>query len=409
MNKLWNRNFTILTLGTFVSALGSAAASIALGILIYLETESPLILAIFSVVNIVPRLITNFLIGPFIDRHSRVKIIYMIDFFYFAFFTALSFVLFQGYFNIVVFTLIGGAIGVIDTIYQISYMSLFPEVISGKNHSKAYSISSLIWPISAAIMAPVATYFIENFTFGVAILMSFNAITFFITATLETTIKAEEELNTSEPIKFKFLIDLKEGFRYYKKERGILGIALLFMVFSCIYAVSDLLRMPFFVENPLYTIQHFSYLISAGAIGRILGGLLHYKIRIPKEKKYLIAVTVYFTVEILGAVTLLSPYFVMIFFSFIIGLLSVTSFNIRMSATQTYIQSSIRGRVNSVFQLMWSIGGILGLIVAGLIAEYSQIGYQWIIFGAAGISIPAIILIPVRMKKDFKKIYNVDV
>ncbi len=408
MNRLWNRNFTILTLGTFVSALGSAAASIALGILIYLETESPLILAIFSVVNIVPRLITNFLIGPFIDRHSRVKIIYWIDFFYFAFFAGLSLVLFQGYFNIVVFTLIGGAIGIIDTIYQIAYMSLFPEVITGKNHSKAYSISSLIWPISAAIMAPIATYFIQNFTFGVAILMAFNAVTFFLTASLETTIKAEEELNTSEPVRFKFLIDLKEGFRYYKKERGILGIALLFMFFSCVYAVSDLLRMPFFVENSLYTIQHFSYLISAGAIGRIMGGILHYRIRIPKDKKYIIAVTVYFSVEILGAITLLSPYFVMIIFSFIIGLLSVTSFNIRMSAVQTYVPSSIRGRVNAVFSLLWSIGGIIGLIAAGLIAEYTQIGYQWIIFGGAGLTIPAILLIPVRMKKDFEKIYNVD-
>jgi MFS family permease len=242
----------------------------------------------------------------------------------------------------------------------------------------------------------------------VAILMVFNAVTFFITASLETTIKAEEELNTSEPVRFKFLIDLREGFRYYKKERGILGIALLFMFFSCVYAVSDLLRMPFFVENSLYTIQHFSYLISAGAIGRIMGGILHYRIRIPKDKKYIIAITVYFSVEILSAITLLSPYFVMIIFSFIIGLLSVTSFNIRMSAVQTYVPSSIRGRVNAVFSLLWSIGGIIGLIAAGLIAEYTNIGYQWIILGGAGLTIPAILLIPVRMKKDFENIYNVD-
>jgi hypothetical protein len=253
MTKLWNRNFTILTIGSFVSALGSAAASVAFGILIYLETESPLILAIFSVVNIVPRMITNFLVGPFVDRNSRVKIIYVIDFFYFVFFTFLSIILFQGYFNIVVFTILGGGIGVVDTVYQIAYMSLFPEVITGKNHSKAYSISSLIWPISAAIMAPIAAYFIDNFVFGVAILMSFNAVTFLVTAIMETTIKVDEELNTNEPIRFQFIIDLKEGFKYYKHERGILGIALLFMVFSFVYSISDLLRMPFFVEHEVFT------------------------------------------------------------------------------------------------------------------------------------------------------------
>ena len=235
MQKLWNRNFTILTLGSFVSALGSAAANVAFGILIYIETESPLMLAIFSVVNILPRLVTTFLVGPFIDRNSRVKIIYLIDFFYFVFFTFLSIILFRDYFNIFVFTIVGGALGVVDTIYQIAYMSLFPEVIEGKNNTQAYSISSLIWPISAAIMAPVAAFLIDNIAYGVAILMTFNAVTFLVTAIMETTIKVKEHLNTSEPVKFKFLIDLKEGFKYYKHERGILGIALLFMVFSFVY------------------------------------------------------------------------------------------------------------------------------------------------------------------------------
>lgn len=408
MKKLWNRNFTILTLGSFVSALGSAAANVAFGILIYLETESPLILAVFIVVNIVPRVITNFLVGPFIDRHSRVKIIYFIDFFYFVFFSFLAIILFQGYFNIVVFTIVGGALGIVDTIYQIAYMSLFPEVIEGKNHSKAYSISSLIWPISAAIMAPVAAYFIDNFLYGVALLMTFNAVTFFVTAIMETTIKVKEHLNDSEPVRFKFIIDLKEGFKYYRHERGILGIALLFMVFSFVYGISGLLRMPFFIEHEIYTIQHFSFLVSAGAIGRVIGGILHYKIKIPKEKKYLIAITVYFTVEILSAITLLSPYFLMVTFSFIIGLLSVTSFNIRMSATQTYVHSSIRGRVNSVFQLLWNVGAVIGTILAGVVAEYTNIGYEWIIFCAVFISIPTILLIPVRMRKEFENIYNVD-
>ncbi len=408
MTKLWNRNFTILTLGTFVSALGSAAASIALGIFIYLETKSPLILAIFSIINILPRVITSFLIGPFIDRHSRIKTIYLIDFFYFTFFTVFSIILFRGYFDVVVFTAIAAFIGVVDTTYQTAYMSLFPELITKNNASKAYSTSSLIWPISAAIMAPIATFFIESFTYGVAMLMAFNAVTFFIAATMETTIKVEETLNTAKTEKWKFIHDLKEGFDYYKREKGIAGIAIVFMAFSLGYAISDLLRMPFFVEHDIYTIQHFSYLVTAGSVGRIVGGIIHYRIKIPSNKKYLIAVSVYFTVEIMGAVTLLSPYYLMIVFMFIIGVLSVTSFNIRMSATQTYIHSSIRGRVNSVFQLLWSVGGIIGLMTAGLIAEYTNIPYEWVIFGVIFITVPMIILFPVRMKKHFENIYNME-
>ena len=410
MNRLWNRNFTILTIGSFISAFGSAAAGIAFGILIYTKTGSPLTLALFTIANIIPRMITAIFVGPFVDRHSRVRLIYLIDFFYAFFFLVVAGILFTGYFDVIVFTLIASFFGIVDTLYQIAFTSLFPEVISKGNHSKAYSISSLIWPISAAVMAPVATYFIENFEFGVALLMAFNAVTFLITATIETQIKVEEKLNKKEvSSKITFLTDLKEGLHYYKLEKGILGIGVLFAAFSFVYAASDLLRMPYFVNHPTFTIQHFSLLISASAIGRMVGGVIHYLFKYPTAKKYLIAVTVYITVEVLGATLLYMPYVVMIVVSFIVGLLSVTSFNIRMSATQTYLPSHIRGRVNSTQQLLWNLGTILGTLIIGLVAEYSGLEYRFIILLSAVVSLSAIIIIPIGMKDEFKKIYNVDV
>lgn len=407
--KLWNKNFTILTIGSFISAFGSAAAGIAFGILIYKETGSPLTLALFTVANIVPRVLTNFVIGPFIDRHSRRKLIYRIDYFYALFFTIIAIVLFSGYFDVIVFTLIAAFFGIVDTIYQTAFMSLFPEVIPQGFHSKAYSISSLIWPISAAVMAPIAAYLIDNFADGTAILMAFNALTFLITATFELFIKVEEELNTKEPNGLQFIEDFKEGIHYYKKERGILGIGILFACFSFVYAAGDLLRMPYFIESSTFELQHFSFLVTASATGRVIGGFIHYLFKYPVKKKFLIAVSVYITVEVMSATQLFLPYVVMLIFSFTIGLLSVTSFNIRMSSTQTYIPSSIRGRVNSTQQLLWNIGAISGAIIIGLIAEYVKVDYRFIIAGASVVSLSAIFLIPIRMKDEFKKIYNVEV
>src|SRR5690606_544043 len=132
--------------------------------------------AIFVVANIIPRLLTAFIAGPFVDRHSRVKIVYGLDFFSALIFILISFTLYSGYFDVLVFTLIGSFFGIIDTIYQLAFMSLFPETISEGNHSRAYSLSSLIWPLSAAVMAPVATFMIENIQDGIALLMLFNGI-----------------------------------------------------------------------------------------------------------------------------------------------------------------------------------------------------------------------------------------
>jgi DHA3 family macrolide efflux protein-like MFS transporter len=409
MERLWTRNFSILAIGSFISALGSAAASVAFGILIFQRTGSPLTLALFLVANIVPRVITGFLAGPFVDRHSRKRIIYTLDFISALIFTIMGSILFTGFFDVLVFTIVASIFGIIDTIYQLSFMSMFPEVITKGNHSKAYSFSSLIWPISAAIMAPISAFMIENFEFGVAILLIFNAMTFFVAAIMETTIKLEEKLNLKKNSGLQFIEDLKEGFKYYKYEKGILGIGILFACFSFVYMSHDLLRMPYFINSEQFTIQDFSFLITASSIGRIIGGFIHYTFKYPPHKRYTIAVTVYISVELLGATMLYMPYVLMITASFIVGLLSVTSFNIRMSATQVYIPNEMRGRINSTQGLLWNIGAILGALIIGTIAEYSSYDYRFIMLMSAVISLLAILLIPIRMKEDFKKIYNADV
>ncbi|TNF07452.1 MAG: MFS transporter [Bacillota bacterium] len=409
MTKLWTRNFSILTIGSLISALGSSAAAVGFGILIFKETGSPLSLALYMVANIIPRVITGFLAGPFVDRHSRKKIIYVLDFTSTAIFTMVSLILFTGYFNVIIFTGIAAFLGIMDTIYQLAFMSMFPEVIEPGQHMKAYSLSSLIWPVSAAIMAPIAAFMIESFDDGIAILMIFNALTFFIAACLETTIHLKESLNTKEVVGFQFLEDLKEGFRYYRVEKGIFGIAILFACFSFVYTSHDVLRMPFFLTSDIYTIQHFSFLITASSIGRMVGGVIHYVFKYPPHKRYTIAIFVYLSVEIISATLLYMPYLLMLLMSFIVGLLSVTSYNIRMSATQIYIPAHMRGRVNSTQNLLWNIGAILGALVIGYTAEYSSLDYRLIMLLTAVLSISAIFLIPIRMKKEFVKIYNADI
>lgn len=409
MYKLWTRNFSILTIGSLISAFGSAAAGVAFGILIYQRTGSPLTLALFTVANIVPRVITGFLAGPFVDRHSRRRIIYTLDFVSAVFFSGISLLLFTGYFDVIVFTLIAVTFGIFDTVYQLAFMSMFPEVIEKGQHSRAYSLSSLIWPVSAAVMAPVAAFMIENYEFGVAMLMAFNAATFLVAALMETTIRLEEILNKKHMKGFQFIEDLKEGFRYYKVEKGILGIGILFAAFSFVYMAHDLLRMPYFIRSELYTLQDFSFLITAGSVGRIIGGFIHYLFKYPPKKRYIIAVTVYLTVELFSATMLYMPYFVMITLSFLVGLLSVTSYNIRMTATQLYIPAHMRGRINSTQGLLWNIGAILGAVIIGFIAEYTTYDYRLIMLLSASISIVAIFLIPIRMKSELVKIYNADI
>ena len=407
--KLWTRNFTILTVGTFISAIGNSAAGIAFGILVFRRTGSPLALALFAIANIIPSILTNLFVGPFIDRTSRIKIIYTLDFISAAIFIVLGIVLFNGYFNAIFFTVLSAMFGIINTTYQVAFMSVFPEVIPEGQFSKAYSLSSLIWPVSSAIMIPIAAFFIQNFDNGTAIIMIFNAITFVVAALFETTIKINEKLNDKPPLGNQFIFDMKEALAYYKQEKGILAIGLLFTAFAFIYSTHDVLYLPFFESSPNFTIQDYSFIISANALGRITGGLVHYLFKYPVHRRYQIAVLIYFSVEIIGATQLYYPLPLMIISAFFVGLIAVTSFNIRMSATQSYIPNDKRARINSAQNLMHGLGSIIGLLVIGYLATYVTNDYRLLVLGSAVVSLGAILLFPVRLKKEFIKIYNREV
>jgi MFS family permease len=155
MNKLWTKNFTIITLGSVVSMLGNSVSGFAISILVLDYTGSTFLFALFSVMYFLPKIAAPTIAGPLLDRYSRRKAIYTLDFISSAIYLTIFFLLRAGYFSypvLLMFTLI---VGTIDGVYTVAYDSLYPNLISHGNFAKAYSIASMIYPL-AAFMVPVA-------------------------------------------------------------------------------------------------------------------------------------------------------------------------------------------------------------------------------------------------------------
>ena len=78
--KLWTRNFTLLTAGSTISMLGNAIAGFSLGLLILDYTKSTFLYALTMVVYNLPKVVMPVLSGPYLDRFSRRKTLYSLDF-----------------------------------------------------------------------------------------------------------------------------------------------------------------------------------------------------------------------------------------------------------------------------------------------------------------------------------------
>ena len=223
-------------------------------------------------------------------------------------------------------------------------------------------------------MVPVSTFLYGRI--GLAPLLLVNGICFFIAAVMETRIGAEEhyiaeqqktKLEGGHPFR-QVMADTKEGFLYLSQERGLLAVAAYFAFSAICGGVSSVLVLPYFkrtFENGEYW---YMFVMAFSLAGRAIGGMIHYRMKIPAEYRYATALAVYVIISICEGVYLYFSFPVMMALCFIIGIGGVTSYTIRISATQSYVPDEKKGRFNGAFNMLSTVGALAGEFAAGLLA-----------------------------------------
>lgn len=433
---LWDKNFTIITVGSLISILGSAVAGWAMGLLAYEKTGDSFAYAVFMILYHLPRILLPLLIGPYLDRFSRRKVIYTLDFVSAGIYTVLFFILYNNWFNYYAFLGVSMLIGSIDSVYFVAYESLYPNLIPRGNYRKAYSVTSILYPLSAAIMIPIGGIAYSISSKGIAFLFLFNAATFLIAAIFETQIRlTETQVAEKGAVHFRRLVkDFREGFAYLRREKGLLVITLYFFTCMFSYGITGVLVLPYFRNMApaslpaLFStgVLYYSVISACNSAGRLSGGGIQYFTRYPTEKKYAIALFIYLAICVFDGGYLLLPntlWWLMCLMNFLVGILAVNSYNIRIAATQNYVPDSIRGRFNGVFQMCNILGTILGQLLGGWIGERVIDRAAFVTLGGIHFQLTAphvvllvnifnalcVLCIMLPGRKHVKKIYNVPI
>ena len=371
-NPLWTRDFTIITLGSVVSMVGNSLSGFAMSLMVLDYTSSSLFYAIYIMVFTLPQLIVPVFSGAILDRFSRKKTIYTLDYISSLLYLAVGLLLFNGWFNYPLFALFVFILGSIQSIYQVAYQSFYPMLISEGNFSKAYSVASMLESVTVFIV-PVSTL-VYN-VFGIGPLMLANALCFFIAATVETRIKTEEKYVTDQKATeeknkiHQMLSDTKKGFEYLWQEKGLFFIALYFLFSSISGGASNVIYLPYMKAN--FAHGEYYYLLFGGfmMLGRVLTSSWHYRNKLPVNKKFLITFIVYTTLSLINGALLYLPLTIMFILGFIQGCMGVTSYTIRISATQSYVPDEKKGRFNGAFNMLSVLGCLIGEGIAGVLSE----------------------------------------
>ena len=371
-NPLWTRDFTIITLGSVVSMVGNSLSGFAMSLMVLDYTSSSLFYAIYIMVFTLPQLIVPVFSGAILDRFSRKKTIYTLDYISSILYLTVGLLLFNGWFNYPLFALFVFILGSIQSIYQVDYQSVYPMLITEGNFSKAYSVASMLESVTVFIV-PVSTL-VYN-VFGIGPLMLANALCFFIAATVETRIKTEEKYVTDQKATeeknkiHQMLSDTKKGFEYLWQEKGLFFIALYFLFSSISGGASNVIYLPYMKAN--FAHGEYYYLLFGGfmMLGRVITSSWHYRNKLPVNKKFLITFIVYTTLSLINGALLYLPLTIMFILGFIQGCMGVTSYTIRISATQSYVPDEKKGRFNGAFNMLSVLGCLIGEGIAGVLSE----------------------------------------
>lgn len=103
-------------------------------------------------------------------------------------------------------------------------------------------------------------------------------------------------------------------------------------------------------------------------------------------------------------ILLFSPYPFMVVNRFLCGGLGTTSATLRETAVQSYLPSQMRARVNAVFQVIFSVGGIGFQVLAGILGE--SLPYRMVIIILGVISLLAIWVFIVKPDKENRPVYE---
>lgn len=391
--KLWTKDFTLITTTTILSAVGGEAMSLPVSLLVFDETQSTFLSSLILVCSMLPDILLPILISPIIDKFSKKKWIVGLDILMAAIYIGMGFWLLSHPFQYGLYLVYTLAVAAISVFYNLSYCAWYPDLIPAGSEQKGYSVSATIYPTVTILMAPAATFLYEHVAMGYIFL--------FVGALTVLSISLEVHIREIRPAVREgygirqYFTDIREGFRYIRKEKGIRNIYTYMGITNGVSNGVGLITQAYYQTQAWLTVTMLGFLKSSEMIGRMMGGLVQYKKEIPVNKRYGVTKFVYTFYNAMDSLLLYMPFPFMLANRFLCGALGTTTATLRETAVQCYLPPEIRARIMAFFQVFFAVGGIAFQLLAGFLGQY--LPFRPLAFGLgmfSMISMAALIFVP---------------
>ncbi|QDK80631.1 MFS transporter [Spirosoma sp. KCTC 42546] len=375
-NAFKSRNYRLFFAGQSISLLGTWMQKTAVSWVIYSQTHSKLMLGVSVFATLFPSALLTPVGGVFSDRYNRYRVLLLTQVLSMVQAILLTTVVFFKNYAVWEIILLSVILGLINAFDVPARQSLVYELVDDKKDlPNAVALNSSMVNLSKLIGPAIAGIAIEKL--GEVVCFGLNAISFIAVISSLLLMKLPTyvpRLHTKN-----ILGELAEGFAYVKETSSIRFIIIML-------ALVSLLVLPFTSLMPVYakdvfrgTASTFGLLDSAIGLGAFIGAIFLASLKPGGNLSKILAINTF----VFGAGLILfsyTPWYPLALFFLVIGAFGMMSqITISNTLLQTQAAPAMRGRVISMFVMVYASALPIGSLIVGTLSEH--IGVQATVLG----------------------------
>ena len=397
---LRHRNFRLFWFGQAFSMIGSWMQSIGQSWLVLELTHSAFKLSVVTTMQFLPVTFFSLYAGTLIDRLSKRKVLIFTQ----TSLAVLAAVLatityFQvvEYWHILILALL---LGIVNTLDMPTRQSFVIELVDREDLTNAIALNSSVFNLGRIVGPAVAGLLIG--WVGIAVCFYLNAASFSVVIAglwlirVPETVKKQSEFGSLKQI-YK---DIREGLGYINK-REIIKQPLLLLAFTSMFVMNFNIFVPVFAQQELnMTAKGYGLLMTSMGVGSFLGSLaLVAKSRENPRLRYLVGGALCMSVFLLF-LSQVGSFRLSCIMLLLIGFGSIIFTTLVNTTIQINSSDDMRGRVMSVYTLVF--GGVIpiGSLFAGQVTEYAGASGCMLISRISGIVATAYSIYAMRGRTD---------
>ncbi|MDP4109903.1 MAG: MFS transporter [Bacillota bacterium] len=363
---LRHRSFALYWTGMCISLIGTWMQNIAQPWLAYTLTDSPLLLSLVNAMQYMPMMLFSLFAGVLVDRFPKKNILLVTQSASLVITLALAVLVRLGnvkYWHILV---AATALGFVNTLDMPTRHSFVIEMVGKEDLMNAIALNSSVFNI-ARILGPGIAGLVMSVA-GVAACFYVNSISFAAVIIVLLFIKPINS-GTAQQTQKRLWDEVKDGLRYIRKEALLFKTIIIVLIVGT-FGMNLSVIAPVFAKIVLHQKETgYGFLMSFMGVGSFIGAMVIASMSVYGPKKKILTL---FPI-LLGLASFFTAftkmYFLTAFGMALMGFFFVTFSSTANTILQYNVTDEYRGRVMSVYTLVFAGTTPIGNLFAGTVTD----------------------------------------